>query len=60
MGNLKDDLDLLGEDMGDSDDGVDGDGEEMDTVRFRTLQRKLKEVDALSEEQVGSGGAVRP
>ncbi|GLC34476.1 hypothetical protein PLESTB_001257000 [Pleodorina starrii] len=58
LGDLKDDLDLLGEDMDDSD-GDDGDGGE-GGVRFRALQRKMKEVDALSEEPEGDDVGAAP
>ncbi|EFJ52328.1 hypothetical protein VOLCADRAFT_102989 [Volvox carteri f. nagariensis] len=57
--DLKDDLDLLGEDMDDSDDNNDdndGDG----TVRFRALQRKIKQVDKLSEEPEGNDHGAAP
>ncbi|GIL45728.1 hypothetical protein Vafri_2894 [Volvox africanus] len=59
LGDLKDDLDLLGEDMDEDDDGGD-DGGDDGTVRFRTLQRKMKEVDALSEEAQGGEGTAAP
>ncbi|GFR40096.1 hypothetical protein Agub_g644 [Astrephomene gubernaculifera] len=57
---LQEDLNLLGSDMEDSseeeaegsgDGGEEGDGEK--PVRFSTLRKKLKEVDALSEEPEG-------
>ncbi|KXZ47073.1 hypothetical protein GPECTOR_38g310 [Gonium pectorale] len=57
---LQEDLDLLagdGEDDGDGDDGEDSSGdEEGRPVRFNTLKKKLKELDAVSEEPEEEGG----
>ncbi|GIL71939.1 hypothetical protein Vretimale_611 [Volvox reticuliferus] len=58
LGDLKDDLDLLGEDMDGDEDDDDGGGDGM--VRFRTLQRKIKEVDALHEGPEGGEEAMAP